>query len=374
MNKAVSDMPMFPTLDSLEAVLWPGLALIVFVVTAVIVDVMVILSTRFRMVDLPNRRSAHALPTARGGGVAIVIAATLASLVAVYRWPYLTVRILLGILLPSIIIALVGIIDDVRPLRPVLRLGIQVAVAAAMTAVLGPLTGIQLPGFPLLEFGVLAWPLTVLWVVGLINAFNFMDGADGMAGLAAVVGGIGIAAVAYATGSLAMMILAAFAAAAAGGFLVFNWQPARVFMGDVGSGFLGTLFAGLPLLARDGFTAQTVVPLILCLWPTIYDPFVSVLRRIWNGANPLEPHREFFFHRLVRTGVSHARAALLYGFMAAIGGLLGLGMVTEGVPVEVRACMPLGGIALAVVLTAVIERRCQRVQLDVAAAPGESRA
>lgn len=369
MNAPVSSPPMFPSFDSLEAILWPGLALIVFVITAVIVDVMIILSTRFRMVDLPNRRSAHALPTARSGGVAIVATATLASLVTVYRWPDLTGRIMLGILLPSLVIAVVGVIDDVQPLRPILRLAIQAVVAAAMTAVLGPFRGIEIAGLPSLEFGMLAWPLTLLWIVGLINAFNFMDGADGMAGLAAVVGGAGVAAIAYTTQSLAIMLLAAFAAAAAGGFLVFNWQPARVFMGDVGSGFLGTVFAGLPLLVRDDVFQATLVPIALCLWPTIYDPLMSVLRRIWNGANPLEPHREFLFHRLVRSGVSHSRATLIYGLMAGLGGLLGLAMVVKGVPEEVRVWMPLGAIVLAACLTYAIERRCRQVQLDAVSQP-----
>ena len=111
------------------------------------------------------------------------------------------------------------------------------------------------------------------------------------------------------------------------------------------------------------------MPIALCLWPTIYDPFMSVLRRIWNGANPLEPHREFLFHRLVRSGVSHARATLIYGLMAALGGLLGLGMVTQGVPVEVRAWLPFGGVALAALLTYLIERRCALVQLDAVSQP-----
>jgi UDP-N-acetylmuramyl pentapeptide phosphotransferase/UDP-N-acetylglucosamine-1-phosphate transferase len=364
MQLPLSDQPMFPSFDSLEAVLWPGLALVVFVVTAVIVDVLIILSTRFRLVDLPNQRSAHALPTARGGGVAIVFTALAASLVAVYRWPHLSARILLGIFLPSLVIAVVGMIDDIRPLRALLRLGIQIGVAAAMTAALGPLVGIAVPGLPRLEFGVLAWPLTILWIVGLINAFNFMDGADGMAALGAVVAGLGVAAIAYQNHSLATLVLAAFTAAAAGGFLVFNWQPARVFMGDVGSGFLGAIFAGLPLLIRDEAMPTAFLPIVLCMWPYIYDPFLSVLRRIWNGANPLEPHREFLFHRLVRSGVSHAWVAVIYGGMSALGGLLGVLMVSKEVPAEVRAWLPLGGVALAAGLTYAIESRCRRVQLD----------
>jgi UDP-N-acetylmuramyl pentapeptide phosphotransferase/UDP-N-acetylglucosamine-1-phosphate transferase len=233
-----------------------------------------------------------------------------------------------------------------------------------MMAALGPLVGIAVPGLPRLEFGVLAWPLTILWVVGLINAFNFMDGADGMAALGAVVAGLGVAAIAYRNHSLATLVLAAFTAAAAGGFLVFNWQPARVFMGDVGSGFLGAIFAGLPLLIRDEAMPTAFLPIVLCMWPYIYDPFLSVLRRIWNGANPLEPHREFLFHRLVRSGVSHAWVAVIYGGMSALGGLLGVLMVSKEVPAEVRAWLPLGGVALAAGLTYAIESRCRCVQLD----------
>lgn len=354
---------MFPSLDSIESVLWPALALTVFVATAVIVDVMIILAARFRLVDLPNRRSAHALPTARGGGVAIVFTVTAASLVVIYRWPQLTSRIVLGIILPSIVIAVVGVIDDVRPLKPLLRLGIQIAVAALMTAVMGPVTSINLAGLPEISLGSLAWPFTIVWIVGMINAFNFMDGADGMAGLGAVIVGLMVAAIAYRSHALATMLLAAFAAAGAGGFLVFNWQPARVFMGDVGSGFLGTLFAGLPLLVPDGAMPTTFIPIVLCLWPYIYDPFLSVLRRLWNRESPLEPHREFLFHRLVRSGVSHGRVALIYGLMSVLGGVLGYLMVSKTLPEEIRAWLPLGGVALAAGMTYAIERRCSRMDL-----------
>jgi UDP-N-acetylmuramyl pentapeptide phosphotransferase/UDP-N-acetylglucosamine-1-phosphate transferase len=355
---------MFPSLDNLEIVLWPGFALIVFVVTAFIVDVMIILSTRFRLVDLPNKRSAHALPTARGAGVAFVLTTFLASCVAAYRWPDLSFRILVGVMAPSLVIAVVGFIDDIRPLRAVLRLLIQIGVAVFMTAVLGPLPGIALPGLPPIELGGFAWPLTVLWIVGLINAFNFMDGADGMAGLGAVVVGLSMAAVGYRVGSLAPMLLAAFTAAATGGFLVFNWQPARVFMGDVGSGFLGAVFAAITILVRDELIVEAFVPMALALWPYVYDPFVGVLRRLWNGKNPLVPHREFFFHRLVRSGVSHAWVALLYGALSAAGGIVGMAMVSPGIPAEVRAWLPMVVVVLAAAMTLGIEERCRRVPLE----------
>jgi len=355
---------MFPSLDTLEIVLWPGFALIVFVVTAFIVDVMIILSTRFRLVDLPNKRSSHALPTARGAGVAFVFTTFLASCGAAYRWPDLAFRIIVGVMAPSLVIAVVGFIDDLRPLRAVLRLLIQIGVAVFMTAVLGPLPGVALPGLPAIELGTLAWPLTVVWIVGLINALNFMDGADGMAGLGAVIVGLSMAAIACRIGSLGPMLLAGFTAAAAGGFLVFNWQPARVFMGDVGSGFLGAVFAAIPILVRDELIMQAFVPMSMALWPYVYDPFVGVLRRLWNGKNPLVAHREFFFHRLVRSGVSHGWVALLYGALSAAGGIVGFAMVSQGLSSTVRAWLPLVIVVLGVGMTLGIEARCRRVPLE----------
>lgn len=364
MNASDPSQPLFPSLDSLETVLWPGFALVVFVITAVIVDAIVILSTRFRLVDLPNRRSAHSLPTARGAGAAIVLTTLMASCVAAYRWPELGCRILCGVMVPSLVIAVVGIMDDIRPLGAVMRLAIQVAVAATMTAILGPLPGIAMPGLPAVSFGLFAWPLTIIWIVGLINAFNFMDGADGMAGLGAVVVGLSMATVGYRVGALAPMMVAIFAAAASGGFLVFNWQPARVFMGNVGSGFLGALFAAVPMLVRDSLIEAAFVPMVLALWPYVYDPFVSVFRRLWNGKNPLEPHREFFFHRLVRSGVSHGWVSLLYGALSAAGGLVGVAMVTPAIPVAVRFWLPGVIVILAGLMTFGIEFRCSRVPLD----------
>ena len=91
----------FPPLHELEAVLWPGLAMLVFVISAVIVDLVIIMATRYRLVDLPNRRSAHALPTARGGGVAIVITMTAAATAAAFRWPNMSGPIMLGALIPA---------------------------------------------------------------------------------------------------------------------------------------------------------------------------------------------------------------------------------------------------------------------------------
>ncbi len=361
------DQPnLFPSFDSIEAVLWPAAALAVFVITAVLVDLMIILAARWRLVDLPNRRSAHALPTARGGGLAIVVTTALASIMVALRWPPAAFSILGGVILPCLVIAVVGIIDDIQPLKASLRLFIQIGVAAAITAALGPLSTIAIPGLPTLQLGWIGWPLTVLWIVGMTNAFNFMDGSDGMAALGAVVAGVLMAAIGWQLKIHLPLLLAAFAAAAAAGFLVFNWNPARVFMGDVGSAFLGTYLAAVPLAFPEPQRSLVFIPMVLALWPYVFDPFVSVLRRVYHRKNPFEPHREFLFHRLIRSGISHGLAALLYAMLALSGGLVGVLMVENLLPDAVRACGPLVVIALAGGLAWAIERRCTLVGLPSA--------
>jgi UDP-N-acetylmuramyl pentapeptide phosphotransferase/UDP-N-acetylglucosamine-1-phosphate transferase len=366
----VEHRDMFPSFDSIESAIWPGVALCVFVVSASVVDLMIILAARLRLVDLPNRRSSHALPTARGGGVSIVLLVAAAATVVTWRWPSLARSTLIGVILPSLVIAAVGLYDDIKPIRPVIRLAIQLGVAAFMTAMLHPLTSVRLPSGGSFELGWMGWPITIIWIVGLINAYNFMDGADGMAALGAVMVGASVAAIGFESHEQGVMLIASFTAAATAGFLVFNWQPARVFMGDVGSGFLGCIFAGLPLLLNVEERPVLFLPTVLCLWPYIYDPLLSVLRRLWHGHNPLKPHREFLFHRLVRSGVSHSTASLIYGLLSAIGGVLGLAMLNPDFSESARTWIPALVVALAASLTLGVELRCARVGLAPASGRG----
>lgn len=360
MNESITPERLFPTLDSLESILWPGLALIVFVVTAVFVDVMILLATRLRLVDVPSGRSAHSLPTARGGGMPMVLTACLASAAVCFRWPAYAFPVAMGVVLPSFVIALVGFWDDIRPLRATLRLAVQIGVAVGLVCVLGPVRGLQLPGLPVVDFGWLAWPLSVVWVVGCINAFNFMDGSDGMAALGAVAVAAGFVGIAFLDGDFPMVLLASFVGAAAAGFLVFNWSPARVFMGDVGSAFLGTFFAALTLFDVTGSTEKVFLPLAMAAWPYIYDPLVSVIRRVCTGHNPLVPHREFLFHRLVRSGLSHAAVAVLYAALTLAGAVAGWMMVERSIPAAVQLWLPLTVVFLAAVLTAWADWRFRR--------------
>lgn len=280
-------------------------------------------------IDIPNERSCHVRATPRGGGLAIV-AVTLAAAALVCVLHPEAARGVLGAILPAAAVAAVSWIDDMHSLSKRLRFAVHVGSAIAATAVLGPVERIDLGGhgghggLGTFELGLAAWPLTILWIAGLTNAFNFMDGIDGIAGITAAVAGLVLAAVAAGCRSPAVGGIAAAFAAAAGGFLVWNWQPARIFMGDVGSAFCGFMLATLPLaLPRESIPAALPIA-IAPLCPFILDTGLTLVRRLVARENIFQAHRSHLYQRLVIAGWSHRAVAALYGLLAVIAGALAI--------------------------------------------------
>ncbi len=278
---------------------WAGLVAASFAASLGLTRALLAYLRRRAILDHPNERSSHAVPTPRGGGLAIMLVllpawclVTLAAPGAALAtfWP----------LAGAGLLAALGWRDDVHGLAPLPRLLAQIAaVAIGLLALRGEgavFAGLLPPVLDRLAAGFL-W----LWFV---NLFNFMDGIDGIAGGEAAALGIGVALVATlagAGGALAPYGLTA--AAAALGFLRWNWQPARVFMGDVGSVPLGYLLGWLLLaLASRGFWAPA---LILPLY-YLADASLTLLRRLLRGARIWEAHREHFYQRAVQGGRSHA--------------------------------------------------------------------
>lgn len=163
--------------------------------------------------------------------------------------------------------------------------------------------------------------LTFLWIVWVVNAYNFMDGIDGIAGLHAVVAAVSWAVAAASLDMPMIFFYSGIVAASCLGFLVLNWQPAKIFMGDIGSSFLGFTFACLPLLgARENSTNAPLMPLAagLLAWFVLFDTGVTLIRRILRGGRFWEPHREHLYQRMVDKGLSHSTVAGLYGAGSAI--------------------------------------------------------
>jgi UDP-N-acetylmuramyl pentapeptide phosphotransferase/UDP-N-acetylglucosamine-1-phosphate transferase len=284
-----------------------------------------------RVLDHPNERSLHALPTPRTGGIGIVagllagalVAATagagdagLASGVLVPVSGGAGIGVLAPVLLCAGAVAAVSFVDDLRPISPLPRLAVQVGAALGLV-VAGVYPGtVEVPG------AVWAWPawlavgVSVLATVWMTNLYNFMDGMDGFAGGMTVAGFAALAVLGLIGGRADYALASAVVAAAAAGFLLFNFPPARIFMGDVGSSTLGFLAAAFALWgSREGLFPLWMAALVFS--PFVVDATVTLLRRTLAGERVWQAHRTHYYQRLVRLGWTHRKAVLgEYALMA----------------------------------------------------------
>lgn len=285
--------------------------------SAAIVEAVRRWSEHRRRYDHPNERSSHTRPTPRGGGIGIVVsvAGALIALAVTGRIDF--GRGLLAFLAAAVLIAIISYIDDVNPLPAAVRFPFHLAAAVIAVLGAGAWSEIALPGSYVLSLGVLAIPLTCIWIAGVTNIYNFMDGIDGIAGAQAVVAGMAWAIIGYSSGNVLLMLAAAIIAAASAGFLAHNWPPARIFMGDVGSAFLGFSFAALPLLSNA--KRASFVTAVLVLWPFLFDGTLTILRRLRRRENIFAAHRSHLYQRLNIAGLSHALITKLYAALAILG-------------------------------------------------------
>lgn len=287
-------------------------AVVTFILAGTLTPLLAKWARRRNLLDIPNQRSSHVIATPRIGGVALV-ASVVAGLVLYQIAGSGIGREAAIVVAGALTIAALGLADDFWTLSAIVRLLVQAVVATTVVALVGPL---PLPWFAPNSWGALL--LTVFWVGLLTNVYNFMDGIDGIAGAQAIIAGTGWTIVAFLAGSPDIAALSLLVAAASGGFLVHNWQPAKVFMGDAGSGFFGFLFGTLPLLAPAG-RVSLVWCGVLLLWPFLFDTGFTLLRRASRLENILAAHRSHIYQRLVLTGCSHRDVTLVYVGLALLG-------------------------------------------------------
>ncbi len=221
---------------------------LVFIVSYAGVGILRRWSLRRGFLDVPNERSSHTAPTPSGGGAVIVAVCLIFYLLYIIFTAH---NLSWGFLLGGSLIAGISWLDDADELSFVWRIAAHSAAALLVILTLGYFNQIYLPFFHSVELGKFGVILTFLWIVGLTNAYNFMDGIDGLAGTQAVTAGIGWLVIGKMLGFEDISFVGGVAAFSACGFLLHNWQPARIFMGDVGSAFLGFTFAVIPLLVDD---------------------------------------------------------------------------------------------------------------------------
>ncbi len=295
-------------------------------------------------IDVPkDNRRMHKTPIPRLGGLAIFLAFLLATLLFAE-----ISREVRGILLGAVLIVILGVLDDSMALRALPKFLVQIAAAIVVVAHGCSIQFLSNPNvfsdYLYLDLGWLSGPLTVLWIVAITNAVNFIDGLDGLAA--------GVSAISTATLLVIALMLSEFnvaiilAALLGGclGFLPYNMNPAKIFMGDTGATFLGFILACLSVQGLFKFYAiiSFAVPFLILGVP-IFDICFAVLRRVIHGQNPMKADRGHVHHRLIDMGFNQKQSvAIIY----VLTGLLGLSAVVLTTSGEMRAVMLLGAILL----------------------------
>ncbi len=259
------------------------------------------------IMDIPNARSSHRIPTPRGGGVAIVLG-FLGGLPLAAVLGMVGGASLVALLPAGALVATIGFLDDHRHIPARWRLLGHFVAALWLLCWLGGVPVLPLP-WGALDLGLAGDLLGLVFLVWLLNLYNFMDGIDGIAGLEAISVCLGGALCGWAFGAVEQVWLPLLLGLAATGFLVWNFPPARIFMGDAGSGFLGLILGGLAL------QASSVAPPLIWSWLILLGVFIvdatfTLIHRLMRGERVYEAHRSHAYQRASRRYGSHLRVSL----------------------------------------------------------------
>ena len=313
-----------------------------------------------RLLDRPDARKAHAVPTPKGGGVGIVLA-FMVGVALLYRYaefgrlaePYFR-----GVILAAGAIALVALLDDILDWPFTVKLAAQVLAAVVAVGSGLYVADVRLPYLGVVQIGVLGAVLSIGWIVFATNAVNFIDGMNGLVGGVVLVSCAFLAVIAAAQGGWFVYFAALILGAGAAGFLPFNYPRARIFMGDVGSQFCGFVLAVLAIAAgRFQGVEMSFVLVPLLLSGIIFDVLFTLARRALVGERVTQAHRGHLYQVAARAGMDpRAVAALHWGF-AAFGGMLCLVFIAT--PAMVKPAVLLLPLPVQLIWLAVVTRRAR---------------
>ena len=324
--------------SDLQTMGWVAAALVTAMVVALIATP-VVKSLAFKVgaVDVPkDNRRMHDHPIPRMGGLAIFFGFILSVLLYVEMTPQLR-----GMLLGGVIIVVLGIFDDIYALGAKFKLAVQIV--AALVAVLSG-NVIQILSNPNIfsadpwwELGWLSYPVTVLWIVAITNAVNLIDGLDGLACGVSTISALTMLVISLAVADAPVAIVMAALAGGCIGFLPYNLNPAKIFMGDTGSTFLGFILAVMSIQGLFKFYTiiSFAVPFLMLGLP-IFDTCFAFIRRIAHGQSPMHPDRSHVHHRLIDMGFNQKQAVAVLYIISAILGLCAVVLTTSG---ELKAMM-----------------------------------
>lgn len=306
-------------------------------------------------IDVPkDARRVHDHPIPRLGGLAIFIG----FIMSVVLFAELDKQVK-GILLGSVIVVSVGVVDDIMPLPALLKLVVQiiaavVAVASGVRIEMFSNPAVLWTGSEYISLGFLSIPVTIIWIVGVTNSVNLIDGLDGLAVGVSAIASISMLVISLVLGQFNVAIVLAALVGACVGFMPYNMNPARIFMGDTGALLLGYVLATVSVTGLFKFYAiiSFAVPL-LALGLPIFDTLFAIIRRLLKGQNPMAPDRGHFHHRLIDMGLSQKQAvAILY----AISAVLGLSAVLITTSGEMKAIVLIFAFCVAIAIGVALMR------------------
>lgn len=317
------------------------ISLVALTATTLLIMLLRPLAVVMGLVDIPNERKSHQIPTPLVGGLAIFAGLVVAFLLTVAGGESLPLRETVSFFGGGLLLVTVGVVDDFFDLSPMVRFVAQICAALLMIfgagVVLQDLGGMTLSG-QLLSMGILAVPFTVFATLGVINALNMCDGLDGLSGSLSLVSLAGLLVAAKLWGNVTDVILLPLLGSAVAGFLLFNFrlpgrERASIFMGDAGSMFLGFALTWYAISLSQG--ESRVISPAAALWflmLPIFDTVTMMLRRILRGRSPFSPDREHLHHVFLLAGYTVNETVGLMAAIAGIGVLIGLASVYWQLP------------------------------------------
>ena len=306
-------------------------AIIAYLLGIFIVPLVIYFSKKAGLVDVPNERKIHHGAISRLGGIAIWVSVMLTFLFLVLLSYYPKGQGLSAIIVGGSLMFLMGLIDDIYCLNAKFKLFIQIAIATIVI-----LLGVRIETFynpfgPDICLGVFSYPITLLWIVGITNAINFIDGIDGLAGSIVSISALAIGIVSLVlapavpiTALIAFILMGAMCA-----FLTFNYNPAKIFMGDSGALYAGFLLATLSItgIVKPSDGISMYLPILILAIP-LMDIAYSSIRRIMKGSSPFIADAEHIHHKLLHAGYSQDKLVLLLASFSMVCALLSIIVVS----------------------------------------------
>lgn len=301
------------------------------------VPVSIKFANKYGIIDNPKKddRRVHKIPTPRVGGIAIV-SGIIISLIVYYLITFYTKEIVdkrfLGYILGAVLIVGMGFVDDLKNLRPLYKFLIQL-LAGMVIYVFGiSIAGIKIPFiYPeMIDFGIWSFPITLIWVLGVTNAVNLIDGLDGLAAGISAIASTSLLVIFIINGApTEAMIIGIALVGSTLGFLPYNFNPAKTFMGDTGSNFLGYTLATISIMGMaKGYTALAIAAPLIVVGVPVFDMIFAIIRRLVHHQKITAPDKGHIHHRLLRHGFSQKQAVLILYLVTSILGIVAVTLVS----------------------------------------------